>query len=83
MKAKLYPHMKPEILHTSRPEFMQFDLAVFRGHIHQTIKTTKYLHTMKKKDEEKKAKNKKLPKGRKRGLIKRLKRKPQQKCQDE
>jgi hypothetical protein len=56
IKAKLYPHMKPEILHTSRPEYMQFDLAVFRGHIHQTIKTTKYLHTMKKKDEEKKAK---------------------------
>ena len=50
-----YPDMKPEELWWSRPEYQEFSKDVFRGHIHQSIQTAKYLHTLKTRDEEEKA----------------------------
>lgn len=51
----LYPFMKPEDIYHSRAEYMEYSLEVFRGHIHQSIKTGKFRHTLKTKDQEKKA----------------------------
>ena len=33
----------PVMLRQSRPAYQEFDLDVFRGHIHQAMKTTKFL----------------------------------------
>jgi hypothetical protein len=51
----LYPTMKPAQLYALRPEYQEFSLDVFRGHIHQSIGTAKYYHTLKFRDEAKKA----------------------------
>ena len=56
IEAGLYPEMDPADLWMTRPEYMLFDLHVFRKHIHQHIKTRKYVHTCKVRDEEEKAK---------------------------
>jgi hypothetical protein len=47
------PTMKPKDLYATREEYQEFSLKVFRGHIHQHIKTKKYLHTLRVRDEEK------------------------------
>jgi len=51
----LYPEMSPMELWQSRPQYQLFDKDVFRGHIHQSIQTAKYLHTLKMRDEEEQA----------------------------
>jgi hypothetical protein len=52
----LYPtfYKKPRELYISRSQYMEFTLDVFRGHIHQSIKTKKFIHTLKIRDEAKK-----------------------------
>jgi hypothetical protein len=55
IEAGLYPQMKPADLRMTRPEYMMFELDAFRHHIHQTIKTEKYIHTRKVRDAEEKA----------------------------
>jgi hypothetical protein len=54
IEAGLYPQMKPADLRMTRPEYMMFELDAFRHHIHQTIKTEKYIHTRKVRDAEEK-----------------------------
>jgi hypothetical protein len=66
----VFDDQTPHWLHQLRPEYQEFELDVFRGHIHQTIKTTKFLHTLKEQDKEKAAQKaeeraKKAAKGRK------------------
>jgi hypothetical protein len=51
----LYPDMTPSELYATRPEYQEFSLKVFRGHLHQSIQTAKYHHTLKTKDAEAKA----------------------------
>ena len=41
--AGLNLHMKPGELRATRNEYMLFELNVFRGHIHQEVKTRKFL----------------------------------------
>jgi hypothetical protein len=55
LDAGLFGELKPGELYESRQEYMEFSLDVFRGHIHQSIKTGKFLRTLEKRDEEKKA----------------------------
>lgn len=51
----LYPGMKPSELYATRAEYQEFSLDVFRGHIHQSIQTAKYYHTLKTREAEAKA----------------------------
>jgi hypothetical protein len=54
--AGRYPKLTPMQLHAPKPEYREFSLDVFRGHIHQILETKKYKHTLKTRDAEKKAK---------------------------
>jgi hypothetical protein len=56
--AGRYPTLTPMALYADidRPEYREFSLDVFRGHIHQILETKKYKHTLKTRDAEKKAK---------------------------
>lgn len=45
-----YPRLKPSELHKRRPEYLEFPLDVFRKHIHQELKTRKFVEQYCKKD---------------------------------
>ena len=54
LETGCYPITKPENLYYSREEYKISSLEVFQGHIYQSIKTSKFKHTLKAKDEDKK-----------------------------
>ena len=55
LKAKVHERMKPKLFWNSRPQYREFDLAKFRGHIHQELRsereTTYWIYERKKKED--------------------------------
>lgn len=58
IKEGVYPSLTPMELWSSRPEYREFELSVFRGRIYQEIRRTKFLNWCQLKREKKEAEKK-------------------------